>query len=153
MPKMTAAEAAIRVLESEGVDLVFGQPGAAILPFYQAMRARGTIRHVLVRHEEGGTHAAEGYSRASDQKIGVSIGTSGPAGTNMITGLYSAMADSIPILAITGQAPASDLFAKACESCRSFEAMADIHASADYRKHLLAQLAKRALRTALAMKG
>ena len=77
MPKMTAAEAAIRVLESEGVDLVFGQPGAAILPFYQAMRARGTIRHVLVRHEEGGTHAAEGYSRASGQKIGVSIGTSG----------------------------------------------------------------------------
>src|SRR6202043_2120146 len=72
MPKMTAAEAAIRVLETEGVDLVFGQPGAAILPLYQAMRARGTIRHVLVRHEEGGTHAAEGYSRASGQKVGVS---------------------------------------------------------------------------------
>jgi tartronate-semialdehyde synthase len=109
MPKMTAAEAAIRVLESEGVDLVFGQPGAAILPFYQAMRARGTIRHVLVRHEEGGTHAAEGYSRASGQKIGVSIGTSGPAGTNMITGLYSAIADSCPVLCITGQAPRAKL--------------------------------------------
>jgi tartronate-semialdehyde synthase len=98
---MTAAEAAIRVLETERVDLVFGQPGAAILPLYQAMRARGTIRHVLVRHEEGGTHAAEGYSRASGQKIGVSIGTSGPAGTNMITGLYSAIADSCPVLCIT----------------------------------------------------
>ncbi|MBV8329957.1 MAG: glyoxylate carboligase, partial [Verrucomicrobia bacterium] len=109
MPKMTAAEAAIRVLESEGVDLVFGQPGAAILPLYQAMRARGTIRHVLVRHEEGGTHAAEGYSRASGEKIGVSIGTSGPAGTNMITGLYSAIADSCPVLCITGQAPRAKL--------------------------------------------
>ena len=109
MPKMTAAEAAIRVLESEGVGLVFGQPGAAILPLYQAMRARGTIRHVLVRHEEGGTHAAEGYSRASGQKIGVSIGTSGPAGTNMITGLYSAIADSCPVLCITGQAPRAKL--------------------------------------------
>jgi len=106
---MTAAEAAIRVLETEGVDLVFGQPGAAILPLYQAMRARGTIRHVLVRHEEGGTHAAEGYSRASGQKIGVSIGTSGPAGTNMITGLYSAIADSCPVLCITGQAPRAKL--------------------------------------------
>jgi tartronate-semialdehyde synthase len=106
---MTAAEAAIRVLESEGVDLVFGQPGAAILPLYQAMSARGTIRHVLVRHEEGGTHAAEGYSRASGQKIGVSIGTSGPAGTNMITGLYSAIADSCPVLCITGQAPRAKL--------------------------------------------
>jgi tartronate-semialdehyde synthase len=109
MAKMTAAEAAVRVLESEGVDLVFGQPGAAILPLYQAMKDRGTIQHVLVRHEEGGTHAAEGYSRASGRKIGVSIGTSGPAGTNMITGLYSAIADSCPVLCITGQAPRAKL--------------------------------------------
>src|SRR6516164_8350357 len=109
MAKMTAAEAAVRVLESEGVDLVFGQPGAAILPLYQAMEDRGTIQHVLVRHEEGGTHAAEGYSRASGHKIGVSIGTSGPAGTNMITGLYSAIADSCPVLCITGQAPRAKL--------------------------------------------
>jgi tartronate-semialdehyde synthase len=106
---MTAAEAAVRVLESEGVDLVFGQPGAAILPLYQAMRARGTIRHVLVRHEEGGTHAAEYYSGASGEKIGVRIGTPGPAGTNMITGLYSAIADSCPVLCITGQAPRAKL--------------------------------------------
>jgi tartronate-semialdehyde synthase len=109
MAKMTAAEAAVRVLESEGVDLVFGQPGAAILPLYQSMKDRGTIQHVLVRHEEGGTHAAEGYSRASGRKIGVSIGTSGPAGTNMITGLYSAIADSCPVLCITGQAPRAKL--------------------------------------------
>jgi len=109
MPKMTAIEAAVRVMKSEGVDLVFGVPGAAILPLYQALQNDGTIRHVLVRHEEGGSHAAEGYSRARAGKIGVNIGTSGPAGTNMVTGLYSAMADSVPILCITGQAPRAKL--------------------------------------------
>ncbi|MCH7957948.1 MAG: glyoxylate carboligase, partial [Proteobacteria bacterium] len=87
MAKMTAMEAAVKILRSEGVDLAFGVPGAAILPFYDALRNSG-IKHVLVRHEEGGTHAAEGYNRASG-KIGVCIGTSGPAGTNMVTGLYS----------------------------------------------------------------
>ncbi|HEY4442297.1 MAG TPA: thiamine pyrophosphate-binding protein, partial [Candidatus Elarobacter sp.] len=108
MPKMTAMEAAVKVLQSEGVDLAFGVPGAAILPFYEALRPSG-IRHVLVRHEEGGTHAAEGYTRARAGKIGVCIGTSGPAGTNMVTGLYSAFADSVPILCITGQAPRAKL--------------------------------------------
>ena len=108
MAKMTATEAAIRVMESEGVELTFGVPGAAILPLYQAMNG-SKIKHVLVRHEEGGTHAAEGYTRAASGRIGVCIGTSGPAGTNMITGLYSAMADSIPILCITGQAPRNKL--------------------------------------------
>ena len=109
MAKMTAIEAAVHVMRSEGVDLVFGVPGAAILPLYQALQTDGAIRHVLVRHEEGGTHAAEGYSRARAGRIGVNIGTSGPAGTNMVTGLYSAMADSIPILCITGQAPRAKL--------------------------------------------
>ncbi len=105
---MTAAQAAVRVLESEGVELAFGIPGAAILPFYDALRS-SDIKHVLVRHEEGGAHAAEGYSRAVAGRIGVNIGTSGPAGTDMITGLYSAMADSVPILCITGQAPRAKL--------------------------------------------
>jgi len=109
MPKMTAMEAAVRVMKSEGVDLVFGVPGAAILPLYEALKNDGGIRHVLVRHEEGGTHAAEGYSRAVPGKIGVNLGTSGPAGTNMVTGLYSALADSVPILCITGQAPRAKL--------------------------------------------
>jgi tartronate-semialdehyde synthase len=108
MPKMTAAEAAVRVMESEGVDLVFGIPGAAILPLYDAMR-QTKIKHILVRHEEGGGHMAEGYTRAVPGRIGVNIGTSGPAGTDMITCLYSAMADSIPILCITGQAPKAKL--------------------------------------------
>jgi tartronate-semialdehyde synthase len=109
MARMTAMEAAVRVMQSEGVELVFGVPGAAILPLYDALRKSQTIRHVLVRHEEGGTHAAEGYSRAKAGRIGVNLGTSGPAGTNMVTGLYSAMADSVPILCITGQAPRAKL--------------------------------------------
>jgi tartronate-semialdehyde synthase len=108
MARMTAAEAAIRVMESEGVDVAFGIPGAAILPLYEAMQ-NSKINHIVVRHEEGGTHAAEGYTRAAPGKIGVNIGTSGPAGTNMVTGLYSAIADSIPILCITGQAPRAKL--------------------------------------------
>jgi len=108
MPKMTAIGAAVHVMRSEGVELVFGVPGAAILPLYDALRT-SDIKHVLVRHEEGGSHAAEGYTRAKAGKIGVNIGTSGPAGTNMITGLYSAMADSCPILCITGQAPRAKL--------------------------------------------
>ncbi|WP_433924871.1 glyoxylate carboligase [Vreelandella sp. 21] len=105
MAKMTAAEAAIHVLKKEGVEVAFGVPGAAINPFYAAMRKVGGVDHVLARHVEGASHMAEGYTRTTAGNIGVCIGTSGPAGTDMITGLYSASADSIPILCITGQAP------------------------------------------------
>lgn len=103
MPRMPAMEAVVRVLESEGVEVIFGIPGANILPFYKALQA-SSIRHLTMRHEEGATHAADGYARASG-KVGVAVGTSGPAGTNMVTGLYTAWADSIPILTITGQVP------------------------------------------------
>ncbi len=109
MARMTAAEAAIHVLRCEGVDTAFGVPGAAINPFYAAMRRVGGINHLLARHVEGASHMAEGYTRAVPGNIGVCIGTSGPAGTDMITGLYSAAADSIPILCITGQAPRARL--------------------------------------------
>ncbi|GAB4228244.1 MAG: glyoxylate carboligase [Methyloligellaceae bacterium] len=109
MARMSAMEAAVRVLELEGVDTAFGLPGAAINPLYAALRARGTIRHILARHVEGASHMAEGYTRARAGNIGVCIGTSGPAGTDMITGLYSASADSIPILCLTGQAPRDKL--------------------------------------------
>ncbi len=105
MAKMTAAEAAVRVMEKEGVTTAFGVPGAAINPLYAGLRKAGTIRHYLARHVEGASHMAEGYTRARAGNIGVCIGTSGPAGTDMITGLYSASGDSIPILCITGQAP------------------------------------------------
>ena len=105
MARMSAAAAAVRVLELEGVTAAFGVPGAAINPFYAAMRPRNSIQHFLARHVEGASHMAEGYTRARAGNIGVCIGTSGPAGTDMITGLYSAWADSIPILCVTGQAP------------------------------------------------
>jgi tartronate-semialdehyde synthase len=109
MAKMTAADAAVKILELEGATQTFGLPGAAINPFYAAVRRHGGIRHVLARHVEGASHMAEGYTRARAGNIGVCIGTSGPAGTDMITGLYSASADSIPILCITGQAPTARL--------------------------------------------
>ncbi|MGD1878649.1 MAG: glyoxylate carboligase [Kiloniellaceae bacterium] len=109
MTLMTAAEAAVRVMEKEGVSVAFGVPGAAINPLYAAMKKRQTIDHVLARHVEGASHMAEGYTRAVPGNVGVCIGTSGPAGTDMITGLYSASADSIPILCVTGQAPRAKL--------------------------------------------
>jgi tartronate-semialdehyde synthase len=109
MARMKAAMAAVLVMEREGVNQAFGVPGAAINPLYAQMCQRGTIAHVLARHVEGASHMAEGYTRARAGNIGVCIGTSGPAGTDMITGLYSASADSIPILCITGQAPRARL--------------------------------------------
>lgn len=110
MAKMTAVQAALHVLEKEGVTQAFGVPGAAINPFYAALKKQGGIKHVLARHVEGAAHMAEGYTRTKAGNIGVCIGTSGPAGTDMITGLYSAQADSIPILCITGQAPRARLY-------------------------------------------
>ena len=110
MAKMRAIEAAVRVLEREGIVQAFGVPGAAINPLYAALKQRGSIHHILARHVEGASHMAEGYTRAKAGNIGVCIGTSGPAGTDMITGLYSAIADSIPILCITGQAPRARLY-------------------------------------------
>ncbi|MFD5383725.1 glyoxylate carboligase [Streptomyces sp. NPDC127074] len=109
MARMTAAQAAVEILKREGTTHVFGLPGAAINPFYSAMRTNGGLTHVLARHVEGASHMAEGYTRTKAGNIGVCVGTSGPAGTDMITGLYSAAADSIPILCITGQAPVAKL--------------------------------------------
>lgn len=110
MARMRAIDAAVAVLRKEGIDTAFGIPGAAINPLYSALREDGGIRHILARHVEGASHMAEGYTRTKAGNIGVCIGTSGPAGTDMITGLYSAWADSIPILCITGQAPRARLY-------------------------------------------
>src|ERR1700723_743261 len=109
MAKMRAIDAAVQILEREGVVCAFGVPGAAINPLYSALKKRGSIVHMLARHVEGASHMAEGYTRARAGNIGVCVGTSGPAGTDMVTGLYSASADSIPILCITGQAPVARL--------------------------------------------
>ncbi len=110
MARMRAIDAAAEVMRKEGISTVFGVPGAAINPLYSAMKRNGGFHHVLARHVEGASHMAEGYTRAEAGNIGVCIGTSGPAGTDMITGLYSASADSIPILCITGQAPRARLY-------------------------------------------
>lgn len=109
MARMRAIEAAVLILQKEGINTAFGVPGAAINPMYAAMKKLGGIDHVLARHVEGASHMAEGYTRTKPGNIGLCIGTSGPAGTDMITGLYSASADSIPILCITGQAPVAKL--------------------------------------------
>jgi tartronate-semialdehyde synthase len=109
MTRMRAVDAVVQILKKEGATEAFGLPGAAINPLYSAMRADGGIRHTLARHVEGASHMADGYSRTADGRIGVCLGTSGPAGTDMITGLYAAIADSIPILCITGQAPVAKL--------------------------------------------
>ena len=109
MARMRAAEAAVAIMQREGVTHAFGVPGAAINPLYAAMKSNGSIEHVLARHVEGASHMAEGYTRTKAGNIGVCIGTSGPAGTDMVTGLYSASGDSIPILCITGQAPVARL--------------------------------------------
>ncbi|CAN5918552.1 glyoxylate carboligase [soil metagenome] len=114
MDRIPAMQAAVEVLESEGVDTVFGCPGAAILPLYKALEA-SDIRHLVVRHEEGGAHMADGWARTTG-KVGVAISTSGPGGTNMVTGLYSAMADSIPIVALCGQAPLGTLHQEAFQA-------------------------------------
>ncbi|MER5390103.1 glyoxylate carboligase [Saccharopolyspora sp. NPDC002686] len=114
MAKVPVMQAVVDVLKSEGVDVTFGCPGAAILPLYAAMEDSG-IEHLIVRHEEGATHMADGWARTNGN-VGVAIGTSGPAGTNMITGLYTAIADSIPILCITGQAVSSKLHQEAFQA-------------------------------------
>src|SRR5690625_2960140 len=108
MARMRAVDAAVAILAKEGATQAFGLPGAAINPFYSAMREHGGIKHVLARHVEGASHMADGYSRTHPGNIGVCVGTSGPAGTDMITGLYAAWADSIPMLCITGQAPVTN---------------------------------------------
>ncbi|QGH68944.1 glyoxylate carboligase [Pseudactinotalea sp. HY158] len=109
MARMRAVDAAVAILAKEGATQAFGLPGAAINPLYSAMKDHGGIRHVLARHVEAASHMADGYSRTTPGNIGVCIGTSGPAGTDMITGLYAAAADSIPMLCITGQAPVAKL--------------------------------------------
>ncbi|MEV6824540.1 glyoxylate carboligase [Amycolatopsis sp. NPDC051102] len=114
MPRIPAMQAVVDVLESEGVDTVFGCPGAAILPLYNALQGRA-IKHLIVRHEEGATHMADGWARTNGN-VGVAIGTSGPAGTNMITGLYTAHADSIPMICITGQAATTKLHQEAFQA-------------------------------------
>lgn len=104
--QLTGAEVMVKCLEEEGVSTIFGYPGGAILPFYNALRDVKNIKHVLTAHEQGAAHAADGYARASG-KVGVCCATSGPGATNLVTGLANAFLDSIPVVAITGQVKSS----------------------------------------------
>ncbi|MGH3314395.1 MAG: glyoxylate carboligase [Streptomyces sp.] len=113
--RMPAMSAAVAIMVDEGVDIAFGCPGAAILPLYKAMEQDGRIGHLTVRHEEGATHMADGWARTNG-KVGVAIATSGPGATNLVTGLYTAQADSIPMVCLTGQAVSPKLHQEAFQA-------------------------------------
>ncbi|HZS84884.1 MAG TPA: acetolactate synthase 3 large subunit [Stellaceae bacterium] len=102
--RLAGAEMVIKALSDQGVDVVFGYPGGAVLPIYDALFKQNAVRHILVRHEQAAVHAAEGYARTTG-KVGVVLVTSGPGATNAVTGLTDALMDSIPIVCLTGQVP------------------------------------------------
>ena len=103
MERISGSEALLRSLLAEGVDTIFGYPGGAVIPVYDSLYDyKDKIKHVLVRHEQGATHAAQGYARVSG-KVGVTLVTSGPGATNTLTGIADAMMDSTPLVVITGQ--------------------------------------------------
>src|SRR5213593_2257873 len=113
---MTGAEMVLRVLKDQGVDVIFGYPGGAVLPIYDALFKQNAIRHILVRHEQAAVHAAEGYARSTG-KPGVVLVTSGPGATNAVTGLTDALMDSVPIVVITGQVPTHLIGNDAFQEC------------------------------------
>lgn len=114
--QMTGAEIVITALKEQGVDVMFGYPGGAVLPIYDALFSEPSIRHVLVRHEQGAGHAAEGYARSTGQ-AGVALVTSGPGATNMVTPITDAMMDSIPMVVLTGQVPTHLIGTDAFQEC------------------------------------
>ncbi len=113
---LTGAEIICESLLREGVEVVFGHPGGAVLPLYDAFYKYKQIRHILVRHEQCAAHGADGYARASG-KVGVCVATSGPGATNLVTGIMGAKADSVPMVAITGQVPRAMMGKEAFQEC------------------------------------
>src|SRR5688572_16785525 len=113
---MTGAEMVIKALADQGVDLIFGYPGGAVLPIYDELFQQEKVRHILVRQEGGAVHAAEGYARSTG-KPGVVLVTSGPGATNAVTGITDALMDSIPIVIITGQVPTTLIGTDAFQEC------------------------------------
>ena len=116
MKEMTGAEMVIEALADQGVEHIFGYPGGAVLPIYDAIFQQDKVRHILVRHEQGAVHAAEGYARSTG-KVGCVLVTSGPGATNAVTGLTDALCDSIPIVCITGQVPTHLIGNDAFQEC------------------------------------
>ena len=113
---MTGAEMVVQALADQGVEHVFGYPGGAVLPIYDEIIQQERVQHILVRHEQGAGHAAEGYARSTG-KVGVALVTSGPGATNMVTPLADALMDSIPIVCITGQVPTHLIGNDAFQEC------------------------------------
>ncbi|MBU93625.1 MAG: acetolactate synthase 3 large subunit [Chloroflexi bacterium] len=116
MEKLTGSEIVLKALSDQGVDVVFGYPGGAVLPIYDSLFKQNSIRHLLVREEAGAVHAAEGYAKSSG-KIGVVLVTSGPGATNIVTGLTDAIMDSVPLVCITGQVPQHLIGSDAFQEC------------------------------------
>jgi acetolactate synthase-1/2/3 large subunit len=116
MSEMTGAEMVIAALTDRGVEYIFGYPGGAVLPIYDALFQQDKVQHILVRHEQGAVHAAEGYARSTG-KVGAVLVTSGPGATNAVTGLTDALCDSVPIVAITGQVPTHLIGNDAFQEC------------------------------------
>src|ERR1700752_4219980 len=114
--QLTGAEIVVRCLQEEGVEYVFGYPGGAVLNIYDELFKQDKVKHVLVRHEQGAVHAADGYSRSS-QKVGVALVTSGPGVTNAVTGIATAYMDSIPLVVITGKVPTHAIGLDAFQEC------------------------------------
>ncbi|MCB9947282.1 MAG: acetolactate synthase 3 large subunit [Rhodospirillaceae bacterium] len=114
--KLTGAQLLLRALRDQGVDVIFGYPGGAVLPIYDAIFGQNAIRHILVRHEQAAVHAAEGYARSTG-RVGVVLVTSGPGSTNAVTGLTDALMDSIPVVCITGQVPTHLIGNDAFQEC------------------------------------
>src|SRR5678816_726268 len=113
---MNGAQLLLRALVDQGVDVVFGYPGGAVLPIYDSLFKQNAIRHILVRQEGGAVHAAEGYARSTG-KVGVVLVTSGPGATNAVTGLTDALMDSIPVVCLTGQVPTHLIGNDAFQEC------------------------------------
>ena len=116
MTTITGAEIVIRCLQEEKVDYVFGYPGGSVLNIYDELFKQDQVKHVLVRHEQGGVHAADGYARTSG-KVGVALVTSGPGATNAVTGIATAYMDSIPMVVLTGQVPTFYIGQDAFQEC------------------------------------
>src|SRR6187431_3490665 len=114
--QMTGAEMVIEALSDQGVQHIFGYPGGAVLPIYDAIFQQQMVQHILVRHEQGAVHAAEGYARSTG-KVGCVLVTSGPGATNAVTGLTDALMDSIPLVCITGQVPTHLIGNDAFQEC------------------------------------
>src|SRR5687767_8117671 len=113
---VTGADIVIKALIDQGVEVIFGYPGGAVLPLYDALFKQNQIRHILVRHEQAAVHAAEGYARSTG-RVGVVLVTSGPGATNAVTGLTDALMDSVPVVCLTGQVPTHLIGSDAFQEC------------------------------------